>query len=153
METLNGLKRTHYCGDLREQNIDEEVVLMGWVQKKRNLGGLVFVDLRDRSGICQIIFDTDVNKEAFAKAEKLGTGSLTFRTGSSDKTGIYSKIIVSVELMIEVYAPLKLHPNEIRTIPGGSIELTATGGPQPNTSILYSIDLTRRFALNSPLTR
>ena len=73
METLNGLKRTHYCGDLRESNIDEEVVLMGWVQKKRNLGGLVFVDLRDRSGICQIIFDTDVNADAFAKAEKLGS--------------------------------------------------------------------------------
>lgn len=73
METLNGLKRTHYCGDLRESNIDEEVVLMGWVQKKRNLGGLVFVDLRDRSGLCQIIFDTDVNTEAFAKAEKLGS--------------------------------------------------------------------------------
>ncbi|GAA0710845.1 aspartate--tRNA ligase [Paraclostridium ghonii] len=73
METLNGLKRTHYCGDLRESNIDEEVVLMGWVQKKRNLGGLVFVDLRDRSGLCQIIFDTDVNEEAFAKAEKLGS--------------------------------------------------------------------------------
>jgi aspartyl-tRNA synthetase len=73
METLNGLKRTHYCGDLRENNIDEEVVLMGWVQKKRNLGGLVFVDLRDRSGICQIIFDTDVNEEAFNKAEKLGS--------------------------------------------------------------------------------
>ncbi|MEG2984501.1 MAG: aspartate--tRNA ligase, partial [Peptostreptococcaceae bacterium] len=49
------------------------VVLMGWVQKKRNLGGLVFVDLRDRSGICQIIFDTDVNEEAFTKAEKLGS--------------------------------------------------------------------------------
>ena len=73
METLNGLKRTHYCGDLREDNIDEEVVLMGWVQKKRNLGGLVFVDLRDRSGLCQIIFDTDINAEAFAKAEKLGS--------------------------------------------------------------------------------
>ena len=73
METLNGLKRTHYCGDLRATNIGEEVVLMGWVQKKRNLGGLVFVDLRDRSGICQIIFDTDVNAEAFAKAEKLGS--------------------------------------------------------------------------------
>ena len=73
METLNGLKRTHYCGDLRATNIGEEVVLMGWVQKKRNLGGLVFVDLRDRSGLCQIIFDTDVNAEAFAKAEKLGS--------------------------------------------------------------------------------
>lgn len=67
------LKRTHYCGDLRLSNINEEVVLMGWVQKKRNLGGLVFVDLRDRSGICQIIFDTEVSEEAFKTAEKLGS--------------------------------------------------------------------------------
>ncbi|WP_099187789.1 aspartate--tRNA ligase [Tepidibacter mesophilus] len=73
MESLGGLKRTHYCGDLRESNIGEEVVLMGWVQKKRNLGGLVFVDLRDIRGICQIVFDTDVSKEAFEKAEKLGS--------------------------------------------------------------------------------
>ena len=45
METLKGLKRTHYCGDLRMDNVGEEVILNGWVQKKRNLGGLVFVDL------------------------------------------------------------------------------------------------------------
>ena len=70
---LDGLKRTHYCGELRMKNIDEEVVLMGWVQKKRNLGGLVFIDLRDRSGICQIIFDTDISEEAFKTAEKLGS--------------------------------------------------------------------------------
>ncbi|SCI04048.1 Aspartate--tRNA ligase [uncultured Clostridium sp.] len=81
METLNGLKRTHYCGDLRATNIGEEVVLMGWVQKKRNLGGLVFVDLRDRSGLCQIIFDTDVNAEAFSKAEKLGSEYVIAVTG------------------------------------------------------------------------
>lgn len=73
METLKGLKRTHYCGDLRMDNVGQEVILNGWVQKKRNLGGLVFVDLRDIKGISQIIFDAEVNKEAFEKAEKLGS--------------------------------------------------------------------------------
>lgn len=73
METLKGLKRTHYCGDLRMDNVGQEVILNGWVQKKRNLGGLVFVDLRDIRGISQIIFDADVNKDAFEKAEKLGS--------------------------------------------------------------------------------
>ncbi|MEG0051464.1 MAG: aspartate--tRNA ligase [Terrisporobacter sp.] len=73
MDNLKGLKRTHYCGDLRIANVGDEVVLNGWVQKKRNLGGLVFVDLRDVRGISQIIFDTNVNEEAFNKAEKLGS--------------------------------------------------------------------------------
>ena len=73
METLKGLKRTHYCGDLRMDNVGEEVILNGWVQKKRNLGGLVFVDLRDIRGISQIIFDAEVSKDAFEKAEKLGS--------------------------------------------------------------------------------
>ena len=73
MDNLKGLKRTHYCVDLRISNVGEEVVLNGWVQKKRNLGGLVFVDLRDIKGITQILFDTNVSEEAFNKAEKLGS--------------------------------------------------------------------------------
>ena len=73
MDNLKVLKRTHYCGDLRIANVGEEVVLNGWVQKKRNLGGLVFVDLRDIKGITQILFDTNVSEEAFNKAEKLGS--------------------------------------------------------------------------------
>ncbi|QZY57043.1 aspartate--tRNA ligase [Crassaminicella profunda] len=70
-ETLGNMKRTHMCGTLRTDHIDQEVILMGWVQKRRNLGGLVFTDLRDRSGLVQIVFDNDVSEEAFAKAEKI----------------------------------------------------------------------------------
>jgi aspartyl-tRNA synthetase len=70
-EALNGLKRSHYAGDLRETHIDQEVTLMGWVQKRRNLGSLIFVDLRDRTGICQVVFDTAVSEAAFEKANAI----------------------------------------------------------------------------------
>ncbi|MDI3540668.1 MAG: aspartyl-tRNA synthetase [Thermosediminibacterales bacterium] len=65
------MKRTHMCGDLRLQHIESKVVLMGWVQKRRDLGGVIFVDLRDRSGLVQIVFDKDINERAFTLADKL----------------------------------------------------------------------------------
>ncbi|MFU0823687.1 aspartate--tRNA ligase [Clostridium sp.] len=68
-ETLGGLKRTIMCGELRESHIGQKHVVMGWVQRKRNLGGLVFVDLRDREGILQVVFGEKINKEAFEKAD------------------------------------------------------------------------------------
>ncbi len=70
-EALNGLKRSHYCGTLRSEHIGQKVTLMGWVQKRRNLGSLIFVDLRDRSGYCQVIFDQNISEEAFQKAGKI----------------------------------------------------------------------------------
>ena len=56
-ESMKGLKRTHRCTEVSNQNVDETVTVMGWVQKSRNKGGIIFVDLRDRSGILQVIFD------------------------------------------------------------------------------------------------
>ncbi len=68
-ESLNGLKRTIMCGEVRESNISEKITVMGWVQRKRNLGSLVFVDLRDRTGLLQVVFGEEINKEAFEKAD------------------------------------------------------------------------------------
>ena len=71
-ESMKGLKRTHRCGELSAANIGETVTVMGWVQKQRNKGGIIFVDLRDRAGILQVIFEeADCGQEVFAKAERL----------------------------------------------------------------------------------
>ena len=61
-------KRTHYCGTLNEKNIGEQVCVMGWVQRCRDLGALVFIDLRDRTGLLQLAFDDDTAREVFEKA-------------------------------------------------------------------------------------
>ncbi len=71
MESMGNLRRTHMCGKLSLSNIDEDVVLMGWVQRERNLGGIHFVDLRDITGIVQIVFDEFAPIEALEKAELL----------------------------------------------------------------------------------
>ena len=61
-------RRTHYCGTVRESDIGKQVCVMGWVQKQRDLGNLIFIDLRDRTGIVQLAFDDKSEKEIFDKA-------------------------------------------------------------------------------------
>ena len=71
LEALGNLKRTNYCGDLRAADAEKDVVLMGWVHRRRDLGQLIFIDLRDRAGIAQIVFNKELHPEAHAKAEQL----------------------------------------------------------------------------------
>jgi aspartyl-tRNA synthetase len=68
-ESIFDLKRTHRCAEIGVSDIGKKVTVMGWVNKRRNLGGLLFVDLRDRSGIIQIVFNSETNRELFEKAE------------------------------------------------------------------------------------
>ena len=85
-ETMKGLKRTHRCGELSSANIGETVTVMGWVQKQRNKGGIIFVDLRDRAGILQVIFEeSDCGNENFEKAAKLRSEFVVAVVGRVEK--------------------------------------------------------------------
>ena len=87
-ESMQGLKRSHRCTEVSAAHIGSNVTVMGWVQKSRNKGGIIFVDLRDRSGILQIIFEeTDCGGEAFAKAEKMRSEFVIAVTGIVEKRG------------------------------------------------------------------
>ena len=85
-ESMKGLKRTMRCGELSAANVGEVVTVMGWVQKQRNKGGIIFVDLRDREGILQVIFEeSDCGAENFAKAEKLRSEFVVAVVGRVEK--------------------------------------------------------------------
>lgn len=115
-ESMKGLKRSHRCGELSVQNVGESVTVMGWVQKQRNKGGIIFVDLRDRSGILQVIFEeSDCGPENFAKAEKLRsefvvavTGKVTKREGAVNENLATGEIEVradQVRILSEAETP------------------------------------------------
>lgn len=85
-ESMKGLKRTHRCTEVSSANIGQEVTVMGWVQRRRNLGSLIFIDLRDRSGLLQIVFDEPkVGAEGFSKAETLRNEFVIAVTGTIEK--------------------------------------------------------------------
>ena len=85
-ESMKGLHRSHRCTEVSNANIGDTVTVMGWVQKRRNLGSLIFVDLRDRSGLLQIIFDeNDIGKDGFEKAGKLRSEFVVAIVGTVEK--------------------------------------------------------------------
>ena len=71
METIKGLKRTNYCGELRIEDVGKEVTLFGWCQRQRDLGNLIFIDLRDRTGIVQLSFNDNTDRDVFSKAQSV----------------------------------------------------------------------------------
>ena len=104
METLAGLKRTHKCGELRLEHVGSQVTVMGWAQSYRNLGGLIFVGLRDRSGIVQVVFNAEQDKKIFEKADTIRNEFVLAVVGevmSRDKEAINDKVPTG---MIEIRA-------------------------------------------------
>lgn len=115
-ESMRGLKRTCRCAELTKEQIGQTVTVMGWVQKSRNKGGIVFVDLRDRSGIIQLIFEeSNVGKEGFEKAAKLRsefvtavTGEVAKRSGAVNenlKTGEIEVVAREIRILSESETP------------------------------------------------
>ena len=115
-ESMKGLKRSHRCTEVSSANIGEQVTLMGWVQKRRNLGSLIFVDLRDRSGLVQLIFDEDtIGTEGFEKAGKLrsefviaAVGTVEKRSGAVNenlKTGDIEIKVTELRILSEAQTP------------------------------------------------
>ena len=115
-ESMQGLHRTHRCTEVSNANIGEKVTVMGWVQKRRNLGSLIFIDLRDRSGILQLVFDEPkVGSEGFAKAGTLPSelvialeGTVQKRSAAVNenlKTGDIEVIAESIRILSESQTP------------------------------------------------
>ena len=115
-ESMKGLHRSHRCTEVTANEIGQEVTLMGWVQKNRNKGGLVFLDLRDRSGIIQVIFEeSEVSADVFEKAGKLRsefvvavTGKVAARSGATNenlKTGDIEVVATDLRILSEAETP------------------------------------------------
>ena len=103
-ESMQGLKRSHRCAELSKVNIGETVTVMGWVQKNRNKGGIVFVDLRDRSGLLQLIFENgSVSEEDFEKAGKLRSEFVIAAVGTVEaRSGAVNENLATGEIEIRV---------------------------------------------------
>ncbi len=102
MDTMNGLKRTHYCGTLNAENIGSEAVVCGWVQKQRDLGSLIFIDLRDRTGVVQLAFDENTDKEIFDKAFSVRSEYVLMAKGTVRERSSKNLEIPTGEIEIEV---------------------------------------------------
>src|SRR5262245_35670086 len=113
---ITEVKRTHMCGELRKSHIDEEVVLMGWVQSYRDLGGAVFIGLSDRTGIAQVVFDQGDNAEMHKIADRvrgewvIGIVGKVRSRGSNVNTKIPTGEIEVLATRIEIFNKAETPP-------------------------------------------
>ena len=118
-ETMKGLVRSARCGEFSITNVGQEVTVMGWVQKQRNKGGIIFVDMRDRSGLLQVIFEeADCGSENFAKAEKLRSEFVVAVTGVIEKrSGAVNENLATGEIEVRAKSIRILSESETPPFP------------------------------------
>ena len=102
MDTMNGLKRTDYCGTLNADFVGKEVTVAGWVQRRRDLGALIFIDLRDRTGVVQLAFDDNTDREVFDKAFTVRSEYVLMAKGVVRERSSKNKDIPTGDIEIEV---------------------------------------------------
>ena len=102
LDRMNSLKRTDYCGTVTKEQIGKEITVCGWVQRQRDLGGLIFVDLRDRTGILQLAFDDNTDRAIFNKASALRSEYVVMATGNIRMRSSVNHDIPTGELELEV---------------------------------------------------
>ena len=148
-ETIKGLRRTDYCGTFREEHAGQEVTVFGWVQRQRDLGQLIFVDLRDRSGIVQLAFDQDTDKAVFDKAFTLRSEYVIAARGVVRVRSSRNKDIPTGDIEIAVEELRIL--NKAETPPFEIVENCSTAEA---TRLKYRyLDLRRPDLLNNLLMR
>ncbi|MCB0683379.1 MAG: aspartate--tRNA ligase, partial [Saprospiraceae bacterium] len=131
--------RTHTCGELRIEHVGLEVKLSGWVQKSRDLGGMTFVDLRDRYGITQLVFDMDDRPELCQQARKLGREFVVTATGQVRERTSKNPNRATGDIEIEVTALEVLNASKV---PPFTIEDESDGGDDLRMRYRY-LDLRR----------
>jgi len=141
--------RTNTCGELNMNNEGQDVILCGWIQKSRDLGGMTFVDLRDRYGITQLLFNMDTNKELCEKARKLGREFVVQAKGKVRERSNKNLKMVTGEIEIEVAELNILNRSEI---PPFTIEEETDGGEELRMKYRY-LDLRRNTVKNNILLR
>ena len=102
MDTMNGIKRTDYCGTLNAEFVGKEVTVAGWVQRRRDLGALIFIDLRDRTGVVQLAFDDNTDREVFDKAFTVRSEYVLMAKGVVRERSSKNKDIPTGDIEIEV---------------------------------------------------
>ena len=139
LDLLGDWKRTHYAGDLRAADADKEVVLMGWVHRRRDLGNLIFIDLRDRGGIAQIVFNKELVAAAHARAEELRSEYVVAVRGKVARRARPNPELPSGE--VEVFAS-ELHILNTAKTPPFVVEDEVTAGEETRLRYRY-LDLRR----------